>query len=358
MNLICGIVDFSKSINVVETGNKMVEAFSGYPGDKVNCWHNDWCYVYCHHQHITPESVKDTLPFYDADSGLVITASAIVDNRKELLDLLGIKDSHLNEISDSQLILKAYKKWGEDCSKHIIGDYCFAIIDIRDKKVVCSRDHTGKICFYYTGGSSYFAFSSIIKPFFSIPGLKKSFNNQWIADFLAIPTVIHELDASLTVYRDIYEVLPAETLAVTPEKTTKTIYWNPLMLPQIKFKKDEEYDEAFREIFFEAVRCRTRSIGNVGIMLSGGLDSGSVASVAAMQMEAEGRRLKAYSAVPFDGYREHLGDGFISDESNYINEIAGKYSNIDIAYNKAEGKNSFTDIRQFIDIIEQPYKTV
>jgi len=61
----------------------------------------------------TPESLHEKLPFHDETSGLVITADARIDNRKELSEELEIEDNE--NVSDSYFILKSYEKWGEKC---------------------------------------------------------------------------------------------------------------------------------------------------------------------------------------------------------------------------------------------------
>ena len=145
-----------------------------------------------------------------------------------------------------------------------------------------------------------------MKPIFVLPQIAMRLNDSWIADFLAIPSVAHELDTGHTVYKDIMQLAPAHTLTVSHAGLGKRKYWDPLQLPELRLKDDQEYDMAFREVFFEAVRCRTRSIGSVGVMLSGGLDSGSVACVASKQLKECGKTLKAFSALPMEGYDEKL----------------------------------------------------
>lgn len=81
--------------------------------------------------HTTPESLHEKLPFEDEDSGLVITADARIDNRKELSEMLGIEDRE--DVSDSYFILEAYQKWGEKCPDKLLGDFAFAIWD-KNKK--------------------------------------------------------------------------------------------------------------------------------------------------------------------------------------------------------------------------------
>ena len=88
----------------------------------------------CHAQWITPESIGELLPFYDSERQCTITADAIIDNREELFERLQVERNKRKTMSDSQLILLAYYKWGEDAPKYLIGDFAFMIWDERERR--------------------------------------------------------------------------------------------------------------------------------------------------------------------------------------------------------------------------------
>ena len=77
--------------------------------------------------HNTPESLNEKLPMVDSLDGLVITANARIDNRDELFNVLGISYPQRVDMPDSQLILRAYQKWGDDSPDRLLGDWSFAI---------------------------------------------------------------------------------------------------------------------------------------------------------------------------------------------------------------------------------------
>ena len=358
MSAILGMLNTRGDTFPVDTGLEMMKKISKYPADKVETWHGTFSFLGCHHQYSTPVSSKEVLPYFDSEANLVITADAIIDNRRELLRAFNIGIADGEQFPDGMLILMAYKKWGELCPRYIIGDYAFCIIDIKNKKVVCGRDHVGKRTLYYTLQDTLFTACTLRSPLLLLQGRNMKLNEQWIADFLAIPSVMHHLDPELTVYSNIFELLPAHVL-VADASGIKTIkYWEPLNLPELKLKTDEEYDEAFREVLFEAVRCRTESIGQVGIKMSGGLDSGSVGCIAAMQMQEWGERLKAYTSIPMKGYQSNLNARYIADESPYVDAIVSQYNNIDIKYCRTEGIDSYSKIDHYLEIYEQPYKVI
>jgi|LSQX01.2.fsa_nt_gb asparagine synthase (glutamine-hydrolysing) len=358
MSSICGFFNRDGKPASVDSGSLMMKKMSIHNLDYADVWYYNEFFMGCNHQIITPESMNEKLPMYDYNSGLSITADAIIDNREELFKVFGIPLSERYSITDSQLILMSYKKWGEKCPVHLIGDYAFVIADLEKRQLFCARDHVGKRTFYYAYNEGVFAFSTLMKPLFAVNGFVNKLNELWIADFLSIPTVLHELDENHTIYENIMQLAPAHALIVDRAGIRKHKYWDPFNLPEIRFKSDDDYDDAFRDVFFEAVRCRTRSNKPIGVMLSGGLDSGAVACVVAGILNKRGENLKAFTALPMDGYKDFLSTGYIADESSYIEAIKEQYSNIELNYSRSEGKHSLKDIDKFLGIFEQPYKIV
>ncbi len=358
MSAIFGV--FHLNNEPVKTGLSaaIMDKLAVYPADRSEVYEDQEFFFACRHQTITPESILEKLPYHEEDTGLTVTADAIIDNRAELLASFGIDRGDWTKITDSQLILMAYKKWRKRSPEFLIGDYAFAIFDRNKQELFCARDHVGKRTLYFTFQSNVFAFCTLMKPLLAVPGVGAHLNDLWIAGFLAIPTVVHELDSSHTLYRDIQQLPPASYITVNKERMQKHRYWEPLKQPSIRLKTDAEYVEAFREIFFEAVHCRLRSLGGVGVLLSGGLDSGSVACVATRKLGETGKDLQAFSALPMEGYQEWLQPGFVADESAYIETMQQRYPNLKVTYCRSEGKHSLTDAERFLEILEQPYKIV
>jgi len=357
LSVICGFLSFSSDKSPEIFGKQMISALKSIPADRVEDIHTDRIFLSCHHQYVTPEAVNELLPYHDSEADIYLVANAIIDNRKELLNTFDIPTGEWDKYTDSQLILLSYKKWGNDCVKHLLGDYSFAVYDKRADELFCARDHMGRSTFYYTINDDYFAFCTIMKPLVSI-NKEKGLNEQWIADFLAVPTVIGELDTSLTAYKEIMQLPPAHILVLRDKKAKTSKYWDPVGVKKIRYKNDSDYDEAFREVLTESVRCKLRNIGNIGIMLSGGFDSSTVACIAAGLLEQEGKELRSYTSIPMEGYIEIYGKNYMADESPFVKEILNMYPNIVATFWRSEGKNSFIDTDKYIDMFEQPFKVV
>ncbi len=271
----------------------------------------------------TPESLDEKLPKSICDGNFVITADARIDNRDELLKEFNQSKYSSNDIiSDSEIILLAYEKWGEECTVKLVGDFAFAIWDKRKRTIFCARDHFGVKPFYYYYSENLFVFGTEVKALLRVPEVPRVLNEVKVGDYL---TGFYE-DVSDSFYSDIYR-LPASS-QMTVNQTGKSIrtYWSLDPKSELRLSSDKEYAENFRELFTEAVRCRMRSAYPIGSMLSGGLDSSSIACTAhnlmaeASHQSRNGQsKLHTFSAV-FEEVTK-------SDESFYINAVlkSGSY---------------------------------
>jgi asparagine synthase (glutamine-hydrolysing) len=245
----------------------------------------------------TPELALEHQPFRHAESGCVISADVRLDNRPELLANLGIDAERAPRIGDAEVILTAYLTWGEACVEHLLGDFAFAIWDPRRQSLLCARDHFGmRPLYYHHTPGRFFAFASEPRAILVLPRVPYRINESRIADFLV--SQLEGIDKTSSFFEEVYRLTPAHVLTVTPDAMKQRRYWTLEPGPELRLSSSEAYAEAFLEVFTEAVRCRLRSAGSVGSMLSGGMDSGSVVAVARGLLAEEGRGpLPTFSAV-------------------------------------------------------------
>lgn len=243
----------------------------------------------------TPESILERLPFFDDSRGLAITADARIDNRSELIGLLGLRDRSAAELCDSHLIIAAYAKWGERCVERLLGDYVFAIWDFRNQRLYCARDPLGVKHFYYCFlPGRAFGFASEIKSLFCLPWVPREIDELSVAYHL-LPVYDDKVN---TVYKKILRLPACSYMVVTADGVRIQRSWTPDLSRELSLRTDDEYAEAFHEVFTDAVRCRLRSAFPVGSMLSGGLDSSSITCVAGRLLADEGKApLLTFSAV-------------------------------------------------------------
>ncbi|MDQ0224918.1 asparagine synthase-related protein [Metabacillus niabensis] len=358
MSAITGIFHLNGEPIKSDEASSLMESFNRFPSDYRQVWQREQIFLGCLGQWITPESIFERLPFFDYEKELVVTADAIIDNREELFERLQIINPSRKKMTDSELILHSYIKWGEAAPKYIIGDFAFMIWDIKKQTIFGARDLSGVRTLYFVTdeSKSRFAFSTLIKPLFSLPYVKKQPNEQWLAEFLAIDSMVDCTDSSTTPYKNIQQVPPGHSIIVNTEKIKIMKYGSLLPDDFIKFTSDGEYEEAFKDIFQEAVNVRLRTFRNVGSQLSGGLDSGAVVSFASPILANQNKPLHTFSYIPKEGFVDWTPKWAVPNETPFIKATANYVGNIHDRLLNFPDRDSYTEIDEWLEMIEMPYK--
>lgn len=356
MSAITGIIHFNNEPISIEQGTRLMSELQKYPADDIQIWHKENAFLGCHAQWITPESVGEQLPFYNYEKQLAITADAIIDNRDELFEKLQVDYSDRKNMTDSELILLSYQKWEEAAPKYLVGDFAFMIWDEKKQILFGARDFSGSRTLYIYRDEEKFSFCTLIKPLFTLPYVDKKLNEQWLAEFLAIPVNFESVDPQLTVYKYIEQVPPSHTILVKDGKVKISRYYTPTAGKMLNLKSNEEYEEAFREVYQRAVKVRLRTHHQVGAHLSGGLDSGSVVSFAAKDLRAENKKLHTFSYVPAEGFKDWTHKGRIADERPFIQSTVQYVGNIQDYYLELPERSPLSEIDDWLETMEMPYK--
>lgn len=298
----------------------------------------------------TPESAGETLPFEDREHGLLFTAGAFLDNREELLEGLGLSPDESRNLPDTLLVHRAYLRWGEACVHHLTGDWHFALWDGRQRKLFLARDHHGNTGVCYTQGPGFFAFGSNAKALLALPEVPKKPN------LLRMGQVLTSWpgDGILTAYEGIFRLPPAHCLKVSGGEAKIRRYWFAEESPIVELPREEDYLEAFLDRYDRAVRARLRSPSPVAATLSGGLDSGSVCTLAARHLREKGERLTAFTSVPVVDTTPFTARYRFGDESEFARATAAQAGNIDVAWIRAEGVSPVAGIERMLEIHDGP----
>lgn len=233
------------------------------------------------------------------DGEVWITADARIDAQGDLRALLKSHGRDVHSLAtDPELILHAYHAWEERCVEYLLGDFTFAIWDRRAKKLFCARDQFGVKLFYFARVGDAFVFSNTLNAVRRHPAVSDCLNEVAIGDFL-----LHGYNPELqtTTFADVARLPPAHslTLSLRDGVVRQRRYWEfPDPKEEIRYRTEREYVEHFREVLGHAVadRLRTR---NVGVYMSGGLDSPALALAARDVLATDSRPydLQAYTAV-------------------------------------------------------------
>jgi len=251
-----------------------------------------------------------------------IVADARLDAREELIDeLKRAKRNLCSNAADCDLVLQAYAAWGTPCIDRLRGDFSFALWDARHKQLFCARDHFGIKPFYYAQLGGVFLCSNTLNCIRLHPNVKGELNEPAVGDFLLFGL---NCDNATTVFRDIQRLPPAHSLTVSSRGMQVKCYWAPPTDRRIRYAKPQEYVENFDSIFEKAVADRLRT-ERAGILLSGGLDSSSVAVVA--------KELSARNAfaAKIRGYT-HVYESLIPDRDGDFAREVGKFLGIPLKF--------------------------
>ena len=292
MSGICGVVRFDGAAPSLDP---ILDRLQQRGPDGTSQWHDGPVALGHALLATTPEALIEQLPLVDAVAQCTITADARLDNRDTLIDALGLA-GETRTIGDGELILRAYMEWDDECPRHLLGDFAFAIWDHRRKRLFCARDHMGmRQLIYHHARGRIFAFATDVEALVAHNGVPMRINKARIADFL---DDLEGVDFTSTFFEDAVRLPPAHTLVIDANGLSMSRYWTLEPGPALTLENDEAYAAAFLALFTEAVRCRLRSNGPIGSMLSGGLDSGSVTAVAARLIGSNGGGLlQTFSAI-------------------------------------------------------------
>lgn len=233
---------------------------------------------------------------------LTVCIDGRLDDREELARRLGIDETPCN----AELIGAAYMKWGEACPDHLTGDFAFAVWDASNAQLFCARDLFGVKPFYFHYRPGHvFIFGSEIKSLLATGTVPADLDDTRVADYLEGFCANEEY----TFYEHIKR-LPSAHAAIVDASGVRVWRYGSVE-PDTDYAGDPVV--ALRERFYEAVRRRTSDAHDIGVTLSGGLDSSSIAAVAAETTN----RLHSFSAI-FEGQPECDEREFITDLTTRI----------------------------------------
>lgn len=267
----------------------------------------------------TPESLEERQPLTDDDESLVLIMDGRVDNCDDLRRELRIRGAVLRDRSDAELVLKSYEVWGEECPDRIIGEFAFFIWDARRQRLFGARDAAGTRHFHYGVGNGWFAFASEIKGLLALGRIEPRLNESRLLDYLVVE--FDRDDEVGTFFHGVNRMPAGHAMLATKAGVKVWRWWNPGSLPENRFESPDECAEAFLDQLRIAVKCRLRSIGPVGAMLSGGLDSSSIVGLIRKEFQGELQQpLRTFSLIRHDrencpdwrGIRAMLNDGWIT----------------------------------------------
>lgn len=350
MSAIWGCIHLKKDPVPKKIITLMKEAYSDCKIDKYTEESGAGYYMGAGIQYFVPEAKEETFPVKAGKSYL--TADCLLDNRRELQAKL--EDS---EICDGKILAKAYQKWGIDCLRHLRGQFTFVVYEKEDDRIYLAVDQVAGRCLYYCLENEYLFFSTLLEP---IRRVKKTvrWNRNYIADTLGIPGLRLQMSVEETPYEGIYKIPAGTYIEVKNKKIRKIPYWNPLDYHEKRhFSSVEKCGQLCKETAKRSVYDTLRINGKVGMLLSSGLDSSTVAGIAANKLKESNENLYTYTYVPLSSYEER-NKFSLSDETQGVKLLGKMHNNMVQHFTDNQDCDSLNHMDKMISVLEMPYKAV
>jgi asparagine synthase (glutamine-hydrolysing) len=217
-------------------------------------------------------SEKSHQPMVDAELGLALVFNGTIYNYRELRARLQEKGHHFFSDGDSEVILKAYREWGEDAPKHLHGMFAFAVWDMRAKTLFLARDRFGIKPLYWSVDGQRLRFASNTQALLAGGGVDTGIDPVALHFQYTLHAVI---PAPRTILWGVRKLEPGHSMLISAagEPLPKR-YWDLDATREPEPRSEEEWVEAIHASLREAVRKRSEVADvPVGVLLSGGLDS-------------------------------------------------------------------------------------
>lgn len=258
-------------------------------------------------------------PFRSADGRYTIVFNGEIYNYQNFKQELGVKGYRFNSNSDTEVLLYLYMEYGAKMLSRLNGMFAFAIWDNNTQELFIARDRAGVKPLYYTNQSNYFAFASEPKALFAY-GLKKEVAEEHISEWLFFRYVAGEK----TLFKNVEVLLPGHYMVLNKQqqyKPEKYQWWN--LSNEIKNQSPiSQPKDWFKETFYSSIQYRMVSDVPVGILLSGGLDSSSVAAAV---------KANNYTGIhTFNVGFAHFKDDESQVAKNYSNQLGFPFHSIQL----------------------------
>jgi asparagine synthase (glutamine-hydrolysing) len=251
-------------------------------------------------------SARGAQPMVDSELGLTLVFNGCIYNYQDLRAELESAGYRFFSTADSEVVIKAFHRWGIHCVDRFKGMFAFAITDNRSGVVTLARDRLGIKPLYLSRTTGRLRFASSVRALLAAGDVDTEIDRTALHHYMTFHSVV---PAPLTMYRGVRKLPPATVRVIQPDGThADTQYWAP------EFSRDParadwsatDWQDALMESLRTAVRRRMVADVSVGVLLSGGIDSSLVVALLAEQ----GQRGLATFSIGFDSAGGEPGDEY------------------------------------------------
>ena len=261
----------------------------------------------------TPEEINEEQPLVNTEDRIVSLFHGRIDNRDELIDLLGLEN---NKISDADLMLRFYSRFADKKLAQVVGPFAFAAFHYQSGRVFAARDGMGGRNLLYRVTKDHIFIATYEMAIVAHPSVDYKFNHSRLA------RVISRLieDRLSSPIKGVSPLEPGTSISLKVgehQEVAPDVFYSFDGATRTVLKNDQAYAERFKELLDQAIKRRTRAIGEIGSMLSGGFDSVPMSILLAQQLATQQKQLTAFSWV-FDRYEE-------VDERQYSSNVCKQF---------------------------------
>lgn len=319
---------------------RMSERIAHRGPDDAGLWFSDGVALAHRRLSIIDLSPEGHQPMLSLCGRYAITFNGEIYNYVELRRELETLGDRFRGASDTEVLLAAYRRWGEAMLPRLNGMWAFAIWDVETRTLFASRDRFGKKPFYYATAGERFLFASEIKTLFACPNLAREPDLQSIADF-ASERVSDHGDASF--FAGVFQLPAGCVLRWRAGKLEIRSYWRLEARARGDYARPDI--EELRGLLRSAVDLRLRADTPVGALLSGGLDSSLVTCLAAEGAAPGGQPISTFSTIHDPPYEEAQG----------IAAVQQAHPSLRSFYDSPTARDFWDEVEQVLWHQEQPF---
>ncbi len=279
---ITGLIKLNGDVVSFDVLKQMTNAIAHRGPDGEGQWIEDYIGIGHRRLAIIDPSPAGHQPMISYDGRWILSYNGEIYNFQELRIELEAEGVFFKSKTDSEVVLYALAKWGTKALLRFNGMFALALWDRDKKTLLLARDRYGIKPIYYTQQDSFFSFSSEQKAILSLPDFKLKLNKPALLEYFTFQNIFTDQTLSC----GIHLLQPGHFLKFDLSQSKINIfkYWDYSFKDPDSFVSSEEYIEELDRLFAQAVKRQLVSDVDLGTYLSGGIDSGSITAVAAMQI--------------------------------------------------------------------------
>jgi asparagine synthase (glutamine-hydrolysing) len=227
-------------------------------------------------------------PVFNEDRSVAVVLNGEIYNYRDLRDDLEKRGHTFRSASDTEVLPHLYEEYGDEMVNELNGMFAFALWDSKRRRMLIARDRFGEKPLYWGVFANTLIFASEPKVLLAHPAVKPSLNLQALRQYLSFDYI----PAPLSIYEEINKLPAAHRLTLEAGHITVEPYWQLSYKTVSPVPSERDAAEQLRELLADAVRMRLVSDVPLGVLLSGGVDSSSVAALA---VRASSEAVKTFS---------------------------------------------------------------